>query len=108
MNDRLTIEHIGGHLPFEAEIEHSIFVQSIPVVITVAVNNTLSQSTIPPGDFHSQLTSQGHEVVKQTPGFDFFNYAGILRSVFIQYMPNIFVSGIRIQAGHLHGTSTGM
>ncbi|KAI1721795.1 glycosyl hydrolases family 2, TIM barrel domain-containing protein [Ditylenchus destructor] len=107
VNDRLTIEHTGGHLPFEAEIEHSIFLKSVPIVITVAVNNTLSQSTIPPGDFHTQRTAQGHEVVKQTPGFDFFNYAGILRSVFIQYVPNIFVSGIRIQAGHLHGTSTG-
>lgn len=43
-------EHEGGHLPFEADI--SKLVQSGPLSscrITIAINNTLSPHTLPPG-----------------------------------------------------------
>lgn len=44
------LEHEGGHLPFEADI--SKLVQSGPLSscrITIAINNTLSPHTLPPG-----------------------------------------------------------
>lgn len=43
-------EHEGGHLPFEADIS-SVLRQSSsnPCRITIAVNNTLSLQTLPPG-----------------------------------------------------------
>ena len=43
-------EHEGGHLPFEADI--SKLVQSGPLSscrITLAINNTLTPHTLPPG-----------------------------------------------------------
>lgn len=43
-------EHEGGHLPFEAEI--GTLIRKDPTTlcrITIAVNNTLTPSTLPPG-----------------------------------------------------------
>lgn len=44
------MEHEGGHLPFEADI--SKLVQTGPLTtcrITIAINNTLTPQTLPPG-----------------------------------------------------------
>lgn len=43
-------DHVGGHLPFEADIS-SVLRQSSanPCRITIAVNNTLTLETLPPG-----------------------------------------------------------
>ena len=42
------MEHVGGHLPFEAEV--GSFLNTAKVNrITVAVNNTLGPNTLPPG-----------------------------------------------------------
>lgn len=43
-------EHEGGHLPFEAEIGSLIRKDpTAPCRITIAVNNTLTPHTLPPG-----------------------------------------------------------
>ena len=43
-------EHEGGHLPFEAEISDVIRKEGgVPCRITIAVNNTLTLQTLPPG-----------------------------------------------------------
>lgn len=43
-------EHEGGHLPFEAEIGSLIRKDpTTPCRITIAVNNTLTLETLPPG-----------------------------------------------------------
>lgn len=84
-------------------------------VITVAVNNTLSHSTIPQGEFEYANESlgfvrsrHGHLNVMhsfppgfftQTPDFDFYNYAGILRDVNVYFVPNkVFINDVRIIA----------
>ena len=42
------MEHDGGHLPFEAEVTDILkFGESN--IITVAANNTLTPTTLPPG-----------------------------------------------------------
>lgn len=50
MNGVQVTQHEGGHLPFEANIT-SILKGSkgIPCRITIAVNNTLTLNTLPPG-----------------------------------------------------------
>ena len=48
MNGVLVAEHNGGHLPFEADVSEQIFCGKANLV-TIAVNNTLSPFTIPPG-----------------------------------------------------------
>ncbi|KAH7701904.1 glycosyl hydrolase family 2, partial [Aphelenchoides avenae] len=45
VNGRLVTSHVGGHLPFEAEV--SLLHPGQPNRITVAVNNTLSATTVP-------------------------------------------------------------
>ena len=40
--------HIGGHLPFECEVT-TVLVNGILNRLTVAVNNTLTPTTLPPG-----------------------------------------------------------
>ena len=48
MNGLKVMEHSGGHLPFEGDIT-SLVHSDKPITITVAANNTLSPTTIPPG-----------------------------------------------------------
>jgi beta-glucuronidase len=69
--------HEGGYTPFEADLT-DLAVPGQPVLVEVEVDNTLSFQTIPPG------------VIEQTPHgprqrywHDFFNYAGLHRSVWL-------------------------
>jgi len=41
--------HEGAHLPFEADVTSILFSQQPPYRITVAVNNTLTPTTLPCG-----------------------------------------------------------
>lgn len=89
--------HIGGHLPFEVPLIPSEGNQKY--IITVAVNNTLSSETIPPGEFivwHSKTSNATS--ISQTPGFDFFNYAGILRSVYVTHVSENHLTDIKLVA----------
>lgn len=98
--------HIGGHLPFEFEVTDKTKFGA-KNIITVAVNNTLSWQTIPQADFnYAKVQSRnisGHEVnryqsgfFKMTGLFDFFNYAGILRPVYINKKPQSYIEDIKI------------
>ena len=50
VNGKFVVSHEGGHLPFEGDVTK--FVQwDTSNTITVAVNNTLTPHTIPPGTF---------------------------------------------------------
>lgn len=53
INSEKVTSHIGGHLPFEVDISAQIKFGA-ENKFTVAVNNTLSWSTIPQGDFNYQ------------------------------------------------------
>ncbi len=96
-------DHIGGHLPFEFEVTETVRFDR-ENWITVAVNNTLSHSTLPPGDFdYLQREADG---LRQYPeGFfeaitlaGFFNYAGILRSVYLLKIAPTLIRDIAITA----------
>uniref|UniRef100_A0A158P760 Beta-glucuronidase n=1 Tax=Angiostrongylus cantonensis TaxID=6313 RepID=A0A158P760_ANGCA len=103
--------HVGGHLPFEFDVT-SLTVFGVENRITVAVNNTLSWFTIPQGDFiymaDSTRNVKGRNISRTPDGafknignFDFFNYAGILRSVYLLKLPQSYIVDIRINAEHL-------
>ncbi|VDM99090.1 unnamed protein product [Thelazia callipaeda] len=104
VNDQAAGIHIGGHLPFEIDITDLILFDK-ENVLTVAVNNTMTSRTIPPGEFRyiqkerreSQQYPSGF--FKQTWNFDFFNYAGILRPVYITKKPSAYIEDISIEAG---------
>jgi beta-glucuronidase len=94
INGQSAMNHSGGHLPFEADI--TPFLPSgtnySKVRIVVAVNNTLTPTTLPPGHLH--IYSSNYREL-ETP-FDFFNYAGIDRSVILYSTSNTFIEDIAI------------
>ncbi|KAK0136469.1 Beta-glucuronidase [Merluccius polli] len=92
-------EHDGGHLPFEAEVGHVIGANpSAPCRITIAVNNTLTLETLPPGSiqYMTDLTKYPKGYFVQNTYFDFFNYAGIHRSVLLYTTPQAYVNDITV------------
>ncbi len=77
VNDTEVVSHEGGYTPFEADIT-GLAVAGEQLRITAVVDNTLNWQSIPPG------------VVEDTPAgkrqrywHDFFNYAGLHRTVWL-------------------------
>ncbi|KAF6020000.1 GUSB [Bugula neritina] len=52
------MRHSGGHLPFEAEVS-KYFLHGATNRLTVAVNNTLTPTTLPPGTITYKMILQG-------------------------------------------------
>lgn len=96
------IEHEGGHLPFEADI--SKLVQSGPLSscrITIAINNTLTPNTLPPGTilFEHDTSKYPKGYFVQNTHFDFFNYAGLHRPVLLYTTPTAYIDDITVTTG---------
>uniref|UniRef100_A0A7N9AMG9 Beta-glucuronidase n=1 Tax=Mastacembelus armatus TaxID=205130 RepID=A0A7N9AMG9_9TELE len=92
-------EHEGGHLPFEAEI--GSLIRKDPTMlcrITIAVNNTLTLQTLPPGTIQhmTDRTMYPDGFFVQNIYFDFFNYAGIHRPVLLYTTPKAYVDDITV------------
>jgi beta-glucuronidase len=84
--------HVGGYLPFEADI--SSFVQAgNEVRITIGVNNELTNETIPPGSIETGADGTR----RQSYFHDFYNYAGLARSVWLYSTPRTFVRDITVR-----------
>lgn len=95
-------EHEGGHLPFEADI--SKLVQSGPLSscrITIAINNTLTPHTLPPGTilYKTDTSKYPKGYFVQDINFDFFNYAGLHRSVILYTTPTTYIDDITVTTG---------
>ncbi|HZG87986.1 beta-glucuronidase [Paenibacillus sp.] len=85
VNGELAVEHTGGFTPFEAEINS--LVQTGKNRLTVAVNNIVDETTLPMGTYSETEMPGVGKVVKNSPYFDFFNYAGLHRPVKIYTTP---------------------
>ncbi|XP_061460643.1 beta-glucuronidase [Rhineura floridana] len=92
-------DHEGGHLPFEAEI--GSLLQGAPgktCRITIAINNTLTPETLPPGTIqymeNESMYPKGYFI--QDTKFDFFNYAGIHRPVLLYTTPSAYIDDITV------------
>ncbi len=91
VNDVEVMDHQGGYTPFEADIsEHVRAGQSFR--LTVCVNNVLSWDTIPPG----QVLTLPDGRIKQQYFHDFFNYAGLHRSVWLYATPKAHISDVTV------------
>lgn len=110
--------HIGGHLPFEVQVLSSLSSNSSfsnllhPGQwnrITVAVNNTLTPTTIPPGVIswpNPKNPNFPPGYFSQTYQFDFFNYAGIHRPVTLYTTPRVHVEDISLKTDVIFGTNS--
>ncbi|KAK7475213.1 hypothetical protein BaRGS_00033517 [Batillaria attramentaria] len=105
VNGQEVMTHDGGHLPFEGEINSALNFDG-PNRVTVAVNNTLLPTTLPPGQLEFKTDTK-----KYPPGYftqvvqmDFFNYAGIHRHVHLYTKPKVSIDDITIVTT-MQGTS---
>ena len=83
-------EHEGGYTPFEAEVTE-IVEPGAETRITAVVDNVLSWQSIPPG--YVEDTPAGR---RQRYFHDFFNYAGLHRSVWLYTTPASYVEDVTI------------
>lgn len=102
VNGQLVVEHQGGFTPFEAEI--NAFVKSGKNRLTVAVNNIVDYTTLPVGNYQEEDVPGKGKVVRDTPNFDFFNYAGIQRPVKLYTTPNTYIRDITLTT-EIQGTN---
>lgn len=94
VNGQPVMEHKGGFTPFEAEINS--FLTTGHNRLTVAVNNIVDETTLPVGIYSEQEVPGRGMVAKNSPNFDFFNYAGIHRPVKIYTTPHVYVKDVTI------------
>ncbi|CAL4070156.1 unnamed protein product, partial [Meganyctiphanes norvegica] len=89
--------HSGGHLPIMAQL-NDYLVFGAENLITVTMNNTLTPETIPQGSiiYHNDTSRYPEGYFEQKYNFDFFNYAGIHRPVYIYTTPQTYVDDILI------------
>ncbi|MDT0143936.1 beta-glucuronidase [Microbacterium sp. PRC9] len=84
-------EHVGGYTPFEVDVT-DLAPAGEEVRITIGVNNELTNETIPPGMIST--TAAGKR--KQGYRHDFYNYAGLARSVILYAVPPVRVADLTV------------
>ncbi|XP_077514813.1 beta-glucuronidase [Amblyomma americanum] len=95
LNGDPVVAHVGGHLPFGAEVT-GVLRYGRKNLLTVAVNNTLTEDTIPQGTlFRPNNTARYPSgYYRLDVPFDFFNYAGIHRSVILYTTPGDYIDDV--------------
>jgi beta-glucuronidase len=94
IGDDLVSDHYGGYTPFEADVTDRVG-YGAPVRVTVCVNNELSMNTIPPG----QVETRADGTRSQRTFHDFYNYAGLNRSVWLYSTPTDHVHDVTVRTG---------
>ncbi|XP_054289070.1 beta-glucuronidase isoform X2 [Macrosteles quadrilineatus] len=101
VNSKKVFEHEIGHLPFQGEITDVVNFGG-ENNITVAVDNVLSSTTIPQGNLHVINTTNGPKTFQQY-SFDFFNYAGIHRPVYLYTTPKAYIDDVLLTTEFQNG-----
>ena len=103
VGDTLVTEHEGGYTPFEGDIA-GLVEPGEECRVTVVVNNELTWRSIPPGVV--EVLPNGTR--RQRQYHDFFNYAGLHRSVWVYTTPTTrlhdltVVTDVEEDAGVVH------
>ena len=92
VNGELIGTHQGGFLPFEFEMND--FLIAGDNRLTVKVSNLLTKATLPVGTTQLEEFAEGDFRQKVSENFDFFNYAGIHRSVDLYTTANNYIEDI--------------
>jgi beta-glucuronidase len=96
VDDVEVVRHEGGYTPFEADVTAHVR-PGAESRVTVVVDNRLTWHSLPPG-----IVEDG----RQTYFHDFFNYAGLHRSVWLYSTPAAHVSDVTVVTGLEGGTGT--
>ena len=99
IGDTLVAEHEGGYTPFEADVTASV-TPGEECRLTVVVNNELTWQSIPPG----VVETLPDGTRRQRQYHDFFNYAGLHRSVWLSTTPRARIDDITVVTDIDEGT----
>lgn len=91
VDDTRVAHHVGGYLPFETDIT-DLVAAGEEFRLTIGVSNELTFETIPPGIIQVDATGRR----KQSYFHDFFNYAGLARSVWLASRPAVHIDDITV------------
>ncbi|MEY4742832.1 MAG: beta-glucuronidase [Actinomycetota bacterium] len=91
VNGTEVARHVGGYMPFSADITDHVSAGE-EFLLTIAVNNVLTNETIPPGRV-AELASGKKQ---QTYLHDFYNYAGLARSVWLFSTPAVALKDVTV------------
>jgi beta-glucuronidase len=93
VNDVQVVDHEGGYTPFEADVT-DVIEAGAENRITAVVDNRLTWQSIPPGRVYE--TPEGP---RQEYFHDFFNYAGLHRTVWLYTTPASYISDVTVVTG---------
>lgn len=99
VGDTEVARHVGGYLPFEADVTDLVEAGQ-EFRLTIGVNNELTMETIPPGVI--EIGADGTR--RQKYFHDFYNYAGLARSVWLSSRPQVHVEHVTVVT-ELDGTT---
>lgn len=91
VDDTEVVSHEGGYTPFEADITDQV-TPGQPFRITLVVNNELTWESIPPGVIQEHADGSR----RQRYYHDFFNYAGLHRSVWLHAVPQTHIEDVTV------------
>jgi beta-glucuronidase len=91
VDDTVVAEHAGGYTPFEADVTELVRAGG-EFRLTIGVNNELTEITIPPGTI--TVGQDGRR--RQQYQHDFYNYAGLHRSVWLHSVPAVHVTDVTV------------
>jgi beta-glucuronidase len=103
IDDERVADHSGGYTPFEADITAAVQCGQ-PIRVTVRVNNELTLDTIPPGVISARPDGQR----AQRYFHDFFNYAGLHRSVWLYSTPPSYLDAVAVRTDFDPRTTRGL
>jgi beta-glucuronidase len=99
IGDTLVGEHEGGYTPFEVDVTDAV-TPGEECRLTVVVNNELTWESIPPGIV--EVLADGTR--RQRQYHDFFNYAGLQRSVWLYTTPRAHIADLSVVTDIDEGT----
>ncbi|GAA1650196.1 beta-glucuronidase [Actinoplanes couchii] len=100
VGDTLAGSHVGGYTPFDVDVTDLVRAGG-EFTLTIGVNNQLTGTTIPPGTI--TVDQAGRK--RQQYQHDFYNYAGLHRSVWLHSVPSLHVTDVTVVTA-LDGTVT--
>ncbi|NEE04553.1 beta-glucuronidase [Phytoactinopolyspora halotolerans] len=101
VDDAFMGEHVGGYTPFDIDLTDVVSAGG-EFRLTVAVSGDLTNETIPPGKIEVGVTGRK----KQTYFHDFYNYAGLARSVWLYSTPKLRIDDVTVVTGFEGTTGT--
>ena len=91
LNGKELARHVGGYMPFEVEVTDLVSAGQ-SYLLTIAVSNILTNETIPPGYVGELATGRKEQYYYH----DFFNYAGLARSVSLYSTPKSRIEDVTV------------